>query len=130
MGKNNTHKENKTLKTSPLHIKLGLIKNFPKAMTKHRSNDFELFCKTFFKLSQAKLKIGIFVGLGIRDVFPHFEKLKIHWNYELGMHLNGFAQILWNISSHLHIFLSLIINQLSRRCCEEGVTKYLFMPKA
>ena len=94
------------------------MKNFPKAMTKHRSNDFELFCKTFPKLSQAKLKIGIFVGLGIRDVFPEFEKLKIHWNYELGMHLNGFAACQARILSHLHIFLSFIINQLSRRCCE------------
>ena len=59
-----------------LHIKLGLMKNFVKAMTKHRSNGFEFFCKKFPKLSQAKLKEGIFVSLQIRKNFddPEFEK--------------------------------------------------------
>ena len=57
----------------PLHIKLGLMKNFVKAMGKHRSNGFEFLCKNFPKLSQAKLKEGIFVGI---QVFknPEFEK--------------------------------------------------------
>ena len=60
----------------PLHIKLGLMKNFVKAMAKQNSNGFELFCKKFLKLSQAKLKEGIFVGPQIREVFedPEFEK--------------------------------------------------------
>ena len=52
----------------PLHIKLGLIKNFVKAMAKHRLNGFEFLCKKFPKLSQAKLKEGIFVGSQIRIV--------------------------------------------------------------
>ena len=52
---------------SPLHIKLGLIKNFVKSMTKHRSNRFRFFCKKFPKLSQAKLSNEIFVGPQIRD---------------------------------------------------------------
>ena len=60
----------------PLHIKLGLMKNFVKAMAKQNSNDFEFLCKKFPKLSLAKLKEGIFVGPQIRKVFedPEFEK--------------------------------------------------------
>ena len=60
----------------PLHIKLGLMKNFVKAMAKQKSSGFEFRCKKFPKLSQAKLKEGIFVGPQIRKVFedPEFEK--------------------------------------------------------
>ena len=60
----------------PLHIKLGLMKNFVKAMAKQNSNGFEFLCKKFPKLSLAKLKEGIFVGPQIRKVFedPEFEK--------------------------------------------------------
>ena len=45
-----------------LHIKLGLMKNFVKAMAKHHLNGFEFFCKKCPKLCQAKFKEGIFVG--------------------------------------------------------------------
>ena len=60
----------------PLHIKLGLMKNFVKAMAKQNSNGFEFLCKKFPKLSLAKLKEGIFVGPQIQKVFedPEFEK--------------------------------------------------------
>ena len=60
----------------PLHIKLGLMKNFVKAMAKQNSNGFEFLCKKFPKLSLAKLKEGIFVGSQIRKVFedPECEK--------------------------------------------------------
>ena len=60
-----------------LHINLGLMKNFVKAMVKHHSNGFEFFCKKVSNLSQAKLK-GIFVGPQIGKVFadPEFEKAK------------------------------------------------------
>ena len=60
----------------PLHIKLRLMKNFSKAMAKHRSNDFEFLCKNFPNLNQDKLKEGIFVVPQIREVFedPEFEK--------------------------------------------------------
>ena len=60
----------------PLHIKLGLMKNFVKAMGKQNSNGFEFLCKKFPKLSLAKLKEGIFVGPQIWKVFedPEFEK--------------------------------------------------------
>ena len=43
-----------------LRIKLGLMKNFMKAIAKHHLNGFEFLCKKFSKLSQAKLKKGIF----------------------------------------------------------------------
>ena len=53
----------------PLHIKLGLIKNFVKAIAKHCSNGFEFLCKKFPKLNQANLKEGIFVGPQIQRIF-------------------------------------------------------------
>ena len=47
----------------PLHIKLELMKNFVKAMAKNCLNGFLFSFKIFPKLSQAKLREGIFVGL-------------------------------------------------------------------
>ena len=45
----------------PLHIKLGLIKNFVKAMDK-QGDGFKHICELFSYKSDAKLKQGIFVG--------------------------------------------------------------------
>ena len=50
---------------SPLHIKLGLMKQFVKALNKE-GNCFEYFCRTFPGLSNEKLKAGIFDGPQIR----------------------------------------------------------------
>lgn len=51
----------------PLHIKLGLIKNFVKAMD--RNGEGFLYLKSIFpRLSEAKLKEGIFVGPDIRKI--------------------------------------------------------------
>ena len=60
----------------PLHIKLGLMKNFVKAMGKSNSNGFAFLCKKFPSISQAKLQEGIFVGPQIREVLKDllFEK--------------------------------------------------------
>ena len=60
----------------PLHIKLGLMKNFVKAMGKSNSSGFAFLCKKFPKKSEAKLKEGIFVCSQIREVLkdPNFEK--------------------------------------------------------
>ena len=60
----------------PLHIKLGLMNNFVKAMAKQNWNGFKFLCKKFPKLNQTKLKEGIFVDPQIREVFedPQFEK--------------------------------------------------------
>ena len=56
----------------PLHIKLGLMKQFVKAL----SNDgacFKLLCQKFPSLSEAKLKEGIFTGPDIRKLISDTE---------------------------------------------------------
>jgi hypothetical protein len=50
----------------PLHIKLGLVKQFVKALSKGES--FKYLCKEFPGLSDAKFKEGIFVGPDIRKL--------------------------------------------------------------
>ena len=51
----------------PLHIKLGLMKNFVKALHKNGAA-FQHLSTVFPGLSAAKLKEGIFVGPQIREV--------------------------------------------------------------
>lgn len=51
----------------PLHIKLGLIKNFVKALNPE-GPAFNYLTKVFPKLSYAKIKEGIFVGPDIRKL--------------------------------------------------------------
>lgn len=51
----------------PLHIKLGLMKNFVKAMDK-TGEGFQYLKSIFPRLSDPKLKEGIFVGPDIRRV--------------------------------------------------------------
>ena len=60
----------------PLHIKLGLMKNFVKALHKNGAA-FQHLSIVFPALSAAKLKEGIFVGPQIREVLndTDFEKL-------------------------------------------------------
>lgn len=56
----------------PLHIKLGLMKNFVKAMDKN-SNAFLYIQKTFPHISDAKLLAGIFDGPQIRCLIKDSE---------------------------------------------------------
>ena len=49
----------------PLHIKLGLIKQFVKALDK-QGDCFDYICRTFPGLSDKKVKAGIFYGSQIR----------------------------------------------------------------
>ena len=49
----------------PLHIKLGLFKQFVKALDKE-SSAFAYLAERFPSLSQAKIKKGIFIGPKIR----------------------------------------------------------------
>ena len=51
----------------PLHIKLGLMKNFVKALNKE-GEGFKYLREVFSKLSDAKLREGIFVGPDIRKL--------------------------------------------------------------
>lgn len=59
----------------PLHIKLGLMKQFVKALSKE-GNCFKYICKTFPALSTGKLKEGVFTGPDIRKLIKdgNFEK--------------------------------------------------------
>lgn len=52
----------------PLHIKLGLIKQFVKAMKIQNSNAFIYLSTKFPKLSEAKIKEGMFDGPQIRQL--------------------------------------------------------------
>ena len=60
----------------PLYIKIGLMKNFVKALHKNGAA-FHHLSTVFLGLSAAKLKEGIFVGLQIREVLKDtdFEEL-------------------------------------------------------
>ena len=68
--------EPKDVLMPPLHIKLGLMKNFVKALGKSNSSRFACLCKKFPKISEAKLKKEIFVGPQIWKVLkdPNFKK--------------------------------------------------------
>jgi hypothetical protein len=64
----------------PLHIKLGLMKQFVKALPKDGAC-FNYLCLKFPALSQEKLKEGIFIGPQINNLFKdqEFEKrMKLH----------------------------------------------------
>ena len=52
---------------SPLHIKLGLMKQFVKALD-HDSAAFRYLLSYFPKLSEAKIKGGVFNGPQIRKI--------------------------------------------------------------
>lgn len=58
----------------PLHLKLGLMKNFVKSLDKEKAG-FIYLRQKFPKISEAKLKEGVFVGPQIRKLFkdPNFE---------------------------------------------------------
>jgi hypothetical protein len=58
----------------PLHIKLGLMKNFVKGLSKD-GNGINYLKKKFPRISDAKIKEGIFVGPQIREVLtdPNFD---------------------------------------------------------
>ena len=75
------------LSLPPLHIKLGLMKNFVKAM--NQENDGFKFLKDFFGAhkSNANLKAGIFVG-------PEIRKLML--NEEFDSRLNPVELAAWN----------------------------------
>ena len=59
-----------------MHFKLGLMKNFVKAMNQEEAA-FTYLREKFPKLSEAKLKEGVFIGAQIRDFIKdeYFDKL-------------------------------------------------------
>jgi len=59
---------------SPLHIKIGLIKNFVKTMDQN-SAGFTYLKNKFPRISNDKIKEGVFVGLQIRKLIHHHHHL-------------------------------------------------------
>jgi len=59
-----------------MHLKLGLMKNFVKAMNQEEAA-FTYLREKFPRLSEAKLKEGVFIGPQIRDLIKdeYFDKL-------------------------------------------------------
>ena len=59
-----------------MHLKLGLMKNFVKAMNQEEAA-FTYWWEKFPRLSEAKLIEGIFIGPQIRDIIKdeYFDKL-------------------------------------------------------
>lgn len=57
----------------PLHIKLGLIKQLVKALKKRDSEAFQYLFVKFPKLSEAKIKEGIFDGPQVRELIKDLE---------------------------------------------------------
>ena len=70
----------------PLHIKLGLMKNFVKAMNQDGAA-FKYICNKFHVLSQAKLKKRILVG-------PHINQLLKDEDFDHT--LSGTKKVAWN----------------------------------
>lgn len=82
----------------PLHIKLGLLKNFAKALHK-KGRGFKLLQELFSKLSERKLKEDIVVGPEIRKFLKdqtndaNITNLKLAaWTY-FGDIVHGFCVI-------------------------------------
>ena len=79
----------------PLHIKLGLMKQFTKVLDKD-GRCFKFLCETFANLSTEKLKAGIFDGSQIRQLIkdsPAFEETMNHVEQEAW---NCFVQVVMN----------------------------------
>ena len=89
----------------PLHIKLGLMKNFVKALGKTESAGFQYLVEKFPKISAAKLKKGVFVGPQIREVLKEhgFEDHLLPTKKKRGKHLYGFVRTSWGITNRVNM---------------------------
>ena len=71
----------------PLHIKLGLIKQFVKALDREGAL-FKYLARQFSYLSDAKIKEGIFVGPHIRELMKTTEVENVvtteEWTFKRG----------------------------------------------
>ena len=100
----------------PLHIKLGLFKQFVKALDKE-SYTFAYLAEKFPSLSQAKIKEGIFIGPEIRKIvldetfITHLkrkEKLafesfkKVSDNFPGNHRSEDYVQVVNDLLSHYH----------------------------
>lgn len=78
----------------PLHIKLGLIKQFVKAMD-HDGSAFLFLQNKFPRISEAKLKEGIFVGPQIRELMKDTQ-FEIQLNMEEAAAWQSFKKVVTN----------------------------------
>jgi hypothetical protein len=78
----------------PLHIKLGLMKNFIKALN-HEGDAFKYLADKFPHISEAKLKAGIFIGPQIRQLLKDTEFAAKMASVELSA-WNGFRSVVEN----------------------------------
>ena len=100
----------------PLHIKLGLFKQFVKALDKN-SFAFTYLAKKFLSLSKAKIKEGIFIGPRIRNIVHDetftthltkkekfaFESFKKVCDYFLEKHCSeDYIQVMNDLLRHYH----------------------------
>ena len=90
VGEKNVHFESlidpKKVLLPPLHIKLGMMKQFVKALPKDRET-FKYLSSKFPRLPEAKVKEGVFVG-------PDIRKLMKDNNFENVM--NDVERSMWN----------------------------------
>ena len=87
-GKNVKHPplvESNKILLPPLHIKLGLVKNFVKAIDKTGA-DFMYLSRKFPRMTETKIKEGVFIGPQIRQLLQDsefdqalFGKEKLAW---------------------------------------------------
>ena len=100
----------------PLHIKLGLMKNFVKALHKNGAA-FQHLSTVFLGLSAAKLKEGLFVGPLIREVLEDTDFFRELIHQGVGEGTTPFPGLLhFTIDSYL-IMLSV----------KQGSVKYHFL---
>ena len=103
VGEKNVHFESlidpKKVLLPPLHIKLGMMKQFVKALPKDRET-FKYLSSKFPRLPEAKLKEGVFVG-------PDIRKLMKDNNFENVM--NDVERSMWN--SFKDVLTKLLGNQ-------------------
>ncbi|UYV72907.1 hypothetical protein LAZ67_10001131 [Cordylochernes scorpioides] len=78
--------DSENIYSPPLHIKLGLMKNFVKAMDRNASG-FAYLKQKFSSISEAKIKEGIFVG-------PQIQELQQDGNFQNS--LNEVEAAAWN----------------------------------
>ena len=77
----------------PLHIKLGLMKNFVKAMNKTEAG-FKYLATKFSILGEAKIKEGVFIDTQIRQLFQdrEFDQTLLGKEKTGGKHLSWWSQ--------------------------------------
>ena len=78
----------------PLHIKLGLIKQFVKALP-HEGECFKYICRVFPQLTTEKLKAGIFDGPQVRQLLKD-SNLQKHMDRKQKAAWNAFDEVVKN----------------------------------